>query len=155
MSEKVRRPPTVWITQALLIIFLLLFLSILFDLFLLSSAPLKIPILSVRFISFMLIVFLLLATLIAAFWGLAKRKIYGKWLGLVSLSLIWGLIVYTQLFPSKGPYQRHGYDNAAQLAGAFFALSLIHVLFLTLILRLALSKKVNQFFQRETKAIAA
>ena len=74
---------------------------------------------------------------------------YGKWLGLVSLILIWGLIVYIQLFPTTGPYKKYEYDNAAQLAGAFLTLSLLHALFLIVILRLAFSKKVRQFFLRE------
>jgi len=56
-------------------------------------------------------------------------------------------MLYTQLFRTAGPYQRYEYANAAQMFGAFLALSLIHVMFLILIVRLAFSKKVNQFFQ--------
>jgi hypothetical protein len=93
--------------------------------------------------------------LLVAFWGLARRKRFGKWLGLVSLILIWILIVYTQLFPSTGPYKRYEYDNAAQLAGAFVTLSFIHVGFLVLILRLGFSKKVNQFFQKGESNVVA
>lgn len=153
MNEKLKRPPAIWITQTLLIIFALLFLSLLLDPLLLSTAPLREVVLSIRFLIFALIIFALLAILSAAFWGLAQRKMYGKWFGLVSLIFIWGLIVYTQLFSSKGPYKRHVYDNTAQLVGAFLALSLVHALFLILILRLAFSKKVNRFFQSEIEDV--
>src|ERR1051326_4479988 len=149
MDEKVRRPPSVWVTQVLLVIFVLLFLSLLFDPLLFSTVPLKELVLKARFLIFVLVMFLLLAMLIAAFWGLARRRIYGKWFGIVSLIFIWGLIIYTQLFPPQGPYQRHEYNNAAQVVGAFLSLSLIHALFLILILRLAFSKKVNRFFQEK------
>jgi hypothetical protein len=68
---------------------------------------------------------------------------------------MWGLIGLSQLFPAAGPYQGYEYDNAAQLAGAFLATSLIHALFLILILRLAFSKKVNRFFRRGNNDVRA
>ena len=95
------------------------------------------------------VIFCFVLVLLISFWGLAKKRIYGKRLAIVSLILIWGLIVYTQLFPATGPYKRYEYDNNAQLAGAFLTLSVLHALFLILILRLAFSKKVKQFFLAE------
>jgi hypothetical protein len=99
-----------------------------------------------RAILVILVVLIVQAVCVAAFWGLAKRKVYGKWHAIVSLLIFWGLITYTQLFPPRGPYQRYEYNNAAEVAGAFFALWLIHALFLIVILRLAFAKNVNQFF---------
>ena len=155
MDEKVSRPPSVWVTQTLLVIFVLLFLSLLFDPLLLSTVPLKELVFKARFLIFVLVMFVLLAMLITAFWGLARRRIYGKWFGIVSLIFIWGLIIYTELFPPQGPYKRYEYNNAVQVAGAFLSLSLIHALFLILILRLAFSKKVNRFFQSKAKDVVA
>jgi hypothetical protein len=64
-------------------------------------------------------------------------------------------MVYIKLFPATGPYKTYEYDNATQLVGAFFALFLIHALFFALIIRLAFSKKVHQFFLRETNHVEA
>ena len=154
MNSGIKRPPSVWLTQTLLIIFALLWLGIL--VLNLVTLPGSVPEVEsiLRVVIGFSIILLFVSLFLVAFWGLARRKKYGKWLGLVSLIFIWGLIVYTQLFPSTGPYKRYEYDNAAQLAGAFLALSLIHALFLFLILRLAFSKKVNQFFQREEHDVA-
>jgi hypothetical protein len=56
--------------------------------------------------------------LVIAFWGLAKRKNYGRWLGVLSLLLLWGLIIFIKLRRPPGPYKYYEYDNPAQLAGA-------------------------------------
>ena len=155
MNSQIKRPPSVWLTQTLFIIFALLWLGIL----ILNLVPLlggiseDESILRVAIGFSVILAFVLF--LLVAFWGLARRKRFGKWLGLVSLILIWILIVYTQLFPSPGPYQRYEYDNTAQLAGAFVTLSFIHVGFLVLILRLGFSKKVNQFFQKAESNVVA
>lgn len=149
MNSGIKRPPSVWLTQTLLMIFALLWLGILvLNLVTLPGRIAEVESILRVGIGFSIILCFVLLLLIS-FWGLAKRKMYGKWLGLVSLIFIWGLIIYTQLFPSTGHYKRYEYDNAAQLAGAFFTLSLIHALFLTLILRLAFSKKVSQFFREK------
>ena len=149
MDSKIKRPPSVWLTQMLLLIFALLWLGIIA----LNLARLPGRIGGGASILRMVIgfstIFCFILLLLISFWGLVKRKLYGRWLGLASLIFIWGLIVYSQLFPTTGPSKRYEYDNAAQLAGAFLSISLIHALFLILILRLAFSKKVNQFFQRE------
>jgi peptidoglycan/LPS O-acetylase OafA/YrhL len=147
MSERMSRPPSVWIAQVLLVLFILLLSSMILIPFLTFHVSLAEIITKARAVFFILAVIGALAASMAAFWGLAKRKLYGKWLAAASLLLFWGLIVYTQLFPTPGPYRRYEYNNAAELAGAFFALSLIHALFLTVILRLAFAKKVNRFFE--------
>ena len=150
MNSKTKRPPSVWLTQILLMIFALLWLAIVaLNLARLPSAVAGgAPILRPVIVFSIIICFVSL--LLISFWGLLKRRMYGKWLGLTSLILIWGLIVYVKLFPATGPYKTYEYDNAAQLAGAFLALSVIHALFLVLVLRLAFSKKVHQFFLRKT-----
>ena len=143
-----KRPPSVWLTQILLVVFAVLWLGILMlNLVRLPGRFSDIDsIFRVAIVSSVILAFVLF--LLIAFWGLARRKRSGKWLGLVALSLIWLLIIYTQLFPSTGPYKRYEYDNTAQVVGAFVTLSFVHVGFLVLILRLGLSKKVNQFFEK-------
>jgi hypothetical protein len=155
VNNKIKRPASVWLTQILLIIFALLQLGIIvLNLVTLRGRIGEGPsILRVAVVFSIIFCFVLLH--LVSFWGLVKRRMYGKWLGLASLLLIWGLIVYTKLFPATGPYKTYEYDNAAQLAGAFLALALIHALFLILILRLAFSKKVNQFFLSETNDVRA
>jgi hypothetical protein len=150
MNTKIKRPLSIWLTQILLMIFALLWLSIV--VLNLARLPSQISagtsVLRPAIVLPIIICFVLV--LLISFWGLMKRKLYGKRLGLISLILIWGLIVYIKLFPATGPYETYEYDNAAQLAGAFLALSVIHAMFLILILQLAFSKKVHQFFLRKT-----
>ena len=152
MNEKVKRPPSVWITQVLLIIFALLFSLIWLNSLRLFAAP-QSKASGGRFLIFTLIMLILLGMLSTAFWGLVKRRVYGRWLGIVSLIFIWGLLVYIQLFPSKGPYKRYEYDNATQLYAAYLWGALIYALFLILILRLAFSKNIGRFFQRKTEEV--
>ena len=155
MDSKINRPPSIWLTQTLLIIFALLWLGIIA--LNLARLPARIAedVSILRMVIGFSMMFCFVLLLLISFWGLVKRKLYGKWLGLASLIFTWGVIVYTQLFPVSGPYKRYEYDNAAQLAGAFLSMSLIHALFLILILRLAFSKKVNQFFQRGINDVQA
>jgi hypothetical protein len=81
-----------------------------------------------------------------AFWGLAKRKNHGRWLGVLSLLLFWGLLILLKLRRPSGPYQYYEYDNPAQLAGAVIVQVVLHGLILLLILRLSFSKWVSEFF---------
>ena len=115
-----KRPPTIWLTQSLLMLFALLFLSA----FLLNLAVLLTH--------------------------LAKRKNYGRWLGVLSLLLLWGLIILIKLRPPPaGPLQYYEYNNPAQVAGAAIVQVLLHGFFLLLILRLSFSKSVRDFFRKE------
>ena len=149
MITRINRPASVWLTQILLIIFALLWLGIIvLNLATLVSRGSEGSSV-LRGAIALSVIFCFVLLLLISSWGLAKRRIYGKWLGIVSLILVWVLIVYTQLFPAIGPYKRYEYDNTAQLAGAFLTLSLLHALFLFLILRLAFSRKVKQFFVGE------
>jgi hypothetical protein len=117
-NNKMKRPPTIWLTQALVIIFGLLILSafLINLLVLLTHLGEEFSIVRTLLIySVMLGVVLLLAT---AAWGLAKRKNYGRWLGVLSLLLFWGLLVLMKLRRPSGSYQYYEYDNPTQLAGA-------------------------------------
>ena len=150
--NNIKRPPVVWLTQSLLVLFALLFLSV----FLLNLVNLlrnrggDFSVIA-TIIGYSVMVGMVLL-LVSAFFGLAKRKMYGKWLGLLSLILIWALLLFMQWRPPSGPYKRFEYDNPAQVAGAAISQILLHGLFLTLILRLSFAKKVKQFFQKELES---
>ena len=145
-----KRPPTIWLTQSLLMLFALLFLSA----FLLNLAVLlthlgeKFSI--VRTLIAYAVMLGMVLVLAVAFWGLAKRKNYGRWLGVLSLLLLWGLIILIKLRPPPaGPLQYYEYNNPAQVAGAAIVQVLLHGFFLLLILRLSFSKSVRDFFRKE------
>lgn len=147
MDNSIKRPPTIWLTQILLMIFALLWISSLtINLVMIARrgsvlSPLRL-VLGVSILSGF--VFLLLV----AFWGLAKRKPYGKWLGVLSLICLWFLFLYIQLRPPSGPFKRYEFNSPAELVGAAISGLVISGLFLALILRLAFSKAVNAFFKR-------
>lgn len=141
-----KRPPTVWLTQSLLLVFAVLFLlSLLINLASLLS-HLEDEFSFVRIVLVYSVILSIVLVFGIAFWGLARRKMYGRWLGLLSLIFLWGLFILITLRRPSGPYKYYEYDNPAQLAGAVFFQVVLHGLFLMLILRLSFSKKIRQFF---------
>jgi len=137
---------TVWLAQGLLLIFLLVWLvSLVLNLVGVARNGSDASALRI------LIAFLIITgyglMLLVAFWGLAKRRMYGKWLGVASLSFIWLLILYVQIRPPRGPYQRYEYQNSAEVAGAVIAALVTSSLFVIVILRLAFAKNVARFFK--------
>jgi hypothetical protein len=150
MSTKLKRPPSVWLTQILLIIFALVFsLTLLLNLALVLKREGEIPLIAVLLLCAVNLGVVLL--FLTSIWGLAKRRNYGRWLGVVSLTLIWVLMLLGQLFRPSGPLPYYEFTNTAQLVGAAIATVCINALFLLLILRLAFAKSANDFF-RPTEA---
>jgi hypothetical protein len=147
MSTRDNRPATVWLAQALLLVFALIWLfSLTFNLLMIarngaSASPLRV-FLGVSILGSVVVVLLI------AFWGLAKRRVYGKWLGVGALSMLWLVVVYIQVRPPQGPMQRFEYNSPAQVIGAVIAAVFISVLFLILIFRLAFARSVNRFFMK-------
>jgi len=139
---------TVWLAQGLLLIFLLIWLvSLVLNLVGVARNGSDASALRI------LIAFLIITgyglMLLVAFWGLAKRRMYGKWLGVASLSFIWLLILYVEIRPPRGPYQRYEYQNSGEVAGAVIAALVTSSLFLIVILRLAFAKNVARFFKHD------
>jgi hypothetical protein len=157
MNKKIKRPASVWITQVLC-----LFNSI--PALLGASVPLARIVANGLFLrpSLDLLRFILLvvgagiAPLIA-FWGLQKRKVYGKWLGVLVLLFL----VAKQFMTKEGlaPYiylltkDRSVYDSifihqASEMT--IIAQSVLYIiiqaLLISLMLRLAIGKPANQFF---------
>lgn len=145
------RPPTIWLTQSLLLLFALVFLSVLLvNLAVVLSHPEERPSLIGAVLTYSLT--LGLVVLFAfALWGLARKAAYGRWLALVSLVFLWGLIIFMKVNRPSGPYEYYEYDNTAQVVGAIIVQVLLHALFLVLILRLAFSKKIRAFFVRKVE----
>ena len=143
MEDKVKRPVSVWIAQVLLLI-----LAVLFLLPSLSSAvsigpgPTSFGMLAV-----MLIGLTISALSIVSFFGMMKRKNYGRWVGVVILSLMPVMSIIGQIRDKGSLYFE--YENSAQWVGGMTANVLFYGLFLWLILHLALSKNVRAFFSSQ------
>ena len=139
MDKRSARAATVWLTQALLVIFSLLLIGLAaFDAILLGGfhrggADTSLVVLGVVIpLGFALLPLL-------ACWGLARRKLYGRRLGLLSLTLLWALLLLAQASRAPGLLLYYEYSRPA-LAGAVSFCVLINVLFLILIVSLARSK---------------
>jgi hypothetical protein len=146
MDRRGTRPATVWLTQALLVIFSLLLIGLAaFDAVLLcgfhrGGAGASLVVLGV----IIPLGFALLPLL--ACWGLARRKLYGRYLGLLSLTLLWAILLFVQVRRAPGLLLYYEDRPPAQLIGGVALCLFIHGLFLALILRLAFSKRVGMFF---------
>jgi hypothetical protein len=147
-----KRPPTIWLTQSLLLLFALVLLSVLL---INLAVVLRHPDESLSLIGAVLTYSITLGVVVLfafTFWGLARRTDYGRWLGLISLVLLWGLIIFMKVYRPTGPYNYYEYDNTAQLVGAVVFQVVLHALFLVLILRLAFSKKIRAFFAKKVES---
>jgi hypothetical protein len=144
-----KRPPSIWLTQALVIIFglLILFAFLINFVVLLTHLGEEFSIVRTLLVYAVMLGVVLVLTI--ASWGLAKRKNYGRWLSVFLLLLFWGLLILMKLRRPSGPYQYYEYDNPAQLAGAVVVQVLLHGLILFLILRLSFSRSVREFFRKE------
>jgi hypothetical protein len=148
MNTKITRPPAIWLTQSLLLVFGLLWFSVfLFQLVRILRDGLSEDVSILRQIIVLSIILGFVCLLLLAFWGLAKRQVYGRWLGLISLILLWGLILYIQLYPPTGLWQRYEFNSPAERAGGVIGQVLISAAFLILMLRLAFAKRVAEFFR--------
>lgn len=148
-----KRPRTVWLTQALLIFFAVIFLlGLLINLARLAGRLRQgASGIGAALGASLILGFVLL--LLVAFRGLAKRRMYGRWLGLVSLVLLWGIFSVTQYYPPAGPWERYEYNSAAQLIGAGIFHACVHALFLVLVLRLGFARKVVGFFRGDVNQL--
>ena len=144
MEIKPKRPVSVWIAQIILFIAtLLMLLSTALTAFILASSRttaalgLLIPIVFTLGLA---------ALFFFGFWGMVKRRSYGRWLGVAGLSLCLLFSVISQMFPVDGPLQRYEYKNDAERFGGLIGGAIMFGLFLWLILHLAFSKRVTEFF---------
>ena len=144
METKPKRPLSVWIAQILLILFVLIFsASLVFSLLglLSSSAGLNFGFL---FVIVLNIGFVL--AFLAGFWGMAQRRPYGRWIGVILLSLMFVMSILGQIAQPSGPLKPYEYDNSTQRMAGLMTQVVMSALFLFLIAHLAVAKKVTAFF---------
>jgi hypothetical protein len=142
MENKPKRPVSVWIAQILL-----------------SLACLWVSALMVWAAIFMfrgggtitIIIPILFLLAFPAFFffgvfGMARRRRWGRWLGVAGLSLLFLSALGGQVVGPDGPLHYYAYKNAAEFAGGLMGSLVMFGLLLWLILRLALSEHVTNFF---------
>ena len=138
-----KRPPAVWLSQALFI-----FLAIWFGLFtaLTLSRDLKRGD-TISAAKGGAIIFCIELLLLLAFWGLVKRKWYGRWLGLLCLILIWAEVCYIQLRAQPATSRLYTYGSPADdFIWNVLTQVLVNALLLVLLLRFAFARRVRLFF---------
>lgn len=139
MDKRSARPATVRLTQALLVVFSLLLVGLAaFDFVLLRNfhrggADVSLVVAGVAIPS----AFALLPLLACR--GLSRRKLYGKWLGLLSLTIFWALLLLAQLSRAPGLLLYYEHSRLALAVAVGFCV-LINAVFLILIVSLARSK---------------
>lgn len=158
MSVIIKRPLSVWITQGILFLFGFLFLASLVStsinfgkVWFNPSHEMSI----LAWLGFAGIIFIQLAIVVficITFWSLVKRKQYGRWLGVGCLSLFFLLLLGGQLISPDGPFAYKQYENASQLRAGILTTIILYSLFLALIVTLARSKRVTNFFEAEQVA---
>ena len=142
------RPPVVLITQILLLFFGVLFLCF-SGIGLVSSiqdpdTPFSIP----DLIIWTALVIGLVIVPFVAFWGLAKRRRYGRWLGAISLLMIW---IPTVLVASVAVAVTLIEDWSLpfiESVAVISVMSLFHALFIVPALYLMRGKQVREFFSQ-------
>jgi NADH:ubiquinone oxidoreductase subunit 6 (subunit J) len=149
MESNIRRPPSVWIAQILLLICAILIA--LFFVVLLLSFPSAVQNGQIAriFIGY-LISLGLLTIFCTGLWGLFKRKNYGRWLAIILISSVWVFTIFGQIFRTTGPMPYYEYKNENERLGGLLGTVLINGLFLLLLLRLALAKRIRAFFGQQT-----
>jgi hypothetical protein len=180
MKPSVDRPPSIWITQALLLLSIVtLLLPLLLGLFQCFSADQTLSCSSSLRITQFIFVLIALALLLLAFWGLQKGKIYGKWLAIIYLTnivvvsiaksdffqIIYRSVSRWQPIPAP-PYvcgekqamfgnfkESCGYSNYPEMILMIIADILPAALIVFLIARLLYSKAAKQFFRRSTSSL--
>ncbi|HMO81151.1 MAG TPA: hypothetical protein PKD24_10200 [Pyrinomonadaceae bacterium] len=81
-----------------------------------------------------------------AFWGMARRKSYGRWMCIGVLSLVLFFSVMGTINRPKGPFEYYEYENSTQAAAGLQAQIALTGSLLALILVLAFSNRVKDFF---------
>ena len=144
MENKLRRPASVWIAQILMIVGALFFLS---PLVMLLFLPGGVGIGSIVGFILMIGIFLGMVTLfLIAFWGMARRRLSGRWLGVGMLSLLVFFSIVGQIVQTSGPLGRWEYENSTQAMAGFMTQLIVLGLLVWLILALAFGKRATAFF---------
>lgn len=144
MATDIRRPTSVWVAQILLFFFALIFGALL---------VVTVPAIMNRgaetsLIGLVLAVavnIVIIVLCVIAFWGMFRRRSYGRWLGFGVLLLTFVLSIAGQFLRPQGPLESVENNNSPSASG-FVGMALIGVLFLALLYQLARGKRVIAFF---------
>lgn len=145
METKIKRPVSVWISQIVIFIALILISIGLISKVLLVGTVFRTEGLFSTF-AFLLWPLLITSLFLAATWGLAKRKAYGRWMGVASLSFLLLIPVFRQITWLSGPVQPQVYQHSTQVLRAVMVEGTRAVMFLLLIIPLAFSRRATNFF---------
>lgn len=147
MTEKISRPPSVLITQVILIALGALWL-VGGPLFLLAAT--RNPAVSIVYVLFGVLMIVFSLAFLVGFWGLAKRKRYGRWIGVIGLSLLLISIFLGNIIRPSGPMEYYEYKTGGEALGALIGAIVFYGLIILLIYRLARGTRANEFFAAET-----
>lgn len=142
MTQKPKRPPSVWISQILLVIFGLLFIA----LTLISISVVAVANVPALYFVWVLFNLGLGIGFFVAFWGLMKRRRYGRWMAVGFLSLMFVGSVAGQIARPSGPLPYAEYENDTQRISGTITQVVISGLYLFLIFRLSFGKPASNFF---------
>jgi Ca2+/Na+ antiporter len=169
VTTRAKRPTSVWLTQALAIAWFISALATLLMTLLEGARELRPETASAGFFMWGssygaiiaragLVAFLSFIT----FWGLQRRKKYGRWSAIVLLALFLVMRMFDEEFSRLYRYLIHGgsalqnlpspylgYSSEGEMLGSILAMITIIPLIIILILRLALAKSVSVFFEGE------
>jgi len=135
---KPKRPPSVWVAQILVSLIALVFLVI-------PSLYVDVTASSAHaiFASIVFVIFVFVP--ITSVIGMAMRKDFGRWFAVGILSLV--LIMSILVLPS-GPIEKYGEAFTTQPISATISQLVLYGLLLLLIIRMAFSQRVSEFFAR-------
>ncbi len=150
MTELPRRPIVIWIAQIVLVI-----VGIPFTLVALFTLPrdavyfAQAGISAQSALQFLLLIVLRLgfvALFFFAFWGLLKRRSYGRWMSVAAIGLFTIISIVGQIWRPSGPMEYWEYENETQRTAGVFTQVTIYGLIFFFLYRLAFSEKVSDFF---------
>ena len=142
MQAKIKRPISVWVTQTIVATLALVFMAPM-PMYLLDRSTVELATLNPAFISGAAIWTVIAILLLICFWGLTRRRPYGRWMAVSFLILLF-FVLLVALIPVK-------YDSLTKtkdLVIVVASLSLFSISTLLLILRLCFGKRVSEFFNQ-------
>ena len=146
MENKIKRPLSIWIAQIILI-FLVLLSVLAFLLAIMAPQTPKVSLAEI--IALAIFDLVLIAPLATAFWGMASRRSYGRWLGVGILSF---MLIYsagiTLLFVDISDLTNGGMTDPTVTMRYLLVQSILSVVSFIVILHISISNKVAVFFSQ-------
>jgi len=153
MSTSPRRPISIWIAQILILIAgvplsIVALFAVLRDVMFIGATQIT----ALTVIGLMLSTIFrlgLVALFFFAFWGLARRRKYGRWLSVAIVVLMIIFSIAGQVFRPSGPVEYYEYENSAERVGGMFGAAVVYGLLGLLLYHLCFSDSVADFFNPE------